>query len=126
MSKELYASWLKAKKAEEKARKQRVEIEQELEKLVPEFDGLSKTYSDEGFKITVKKSESYSFEKGWEDIRDSIPETLRPERVKYDVDRAGFDYLKESTNPAEKAAYKTISKYVVFKTGKTGFKIEKE
>ena len=126
MNKELCSNWLKAKKAEEKAKKARIEIEKELEALIPSFDGLSKTFKEEGFKIAVKKSENYSFEKDWERERESIPESLRPERIRFEVDKAGLEYLKDSTNPEEKEWYKTISKFVNYKPGKTGFKIEKE
>ena len=124
--KEIYANWLKAKKAEEKAKKARIEIEQEMELLIPSFDGQSKTYSDEGFKVTVKKSETYSFDKDWDRARENIPENMRPERIKYEVDKAGLEYLKDSPNAEEQGWYKTISNFVSFKTGKTSFKVEKE
>jgi uncharacterized lipoprotein len=126
MNKELYQKWIKAKKAEEKAKNERVIIEEELEKTLPLMEGSSKTYSEDGYKITVKKSESYSFSKEWESVRESIPENMRPERIKYEVEKAGFDWLKSSTDPEEKKIYKLVSNHVTLKVGKTGWKIEKE
>ena len=124
--KELYSKWLKAKKAENKAKTERVEIEEELEKLMPSFDGQSKTFSEDGFKITVKKNETYSFDKKWDEVRGNYPENLRPERIKFDVDKAGLDYLQGSTDPEEQEIYKSLSNYISCKPGKTSFKVEKE
>jgi len=55
---ELYADWIKAKKAENKARDKRTEIEAQIEATLPKFDEKSKTLHEDGFKITVKRSEN--------------------------------------------------------------------
>ena len=120
--KELYAAWLKAKKAEEKSKEKRHDIEKQIEEQLPEIEGQSKTFNEEGFKITLKKSESYKFIKGWELARGNFPAELLPEKIKYDVDKKGLDYLKEN----EPDIYKKISELIEYKTGKTTFIIEKE
>lgn len=120
--KELYIAWLKAKKVEEKAKKQRYEIEEEIEKNIPQIEGQSKTFSEDGFKIFIKKNESYNFLKTWEEIREDIPENLRPEKIKFDVDKLGLEYLKKH----EPELYKNISDYIEYKIGKITIKIEKE
>ena len=120
--KELYTAWLKAKKTEEKAKDQRHDLEAQIEALMPQFEGLSKTFNEEGFKITLKKSESYKFLKEWDKARDSFPEELRPEKIKVEVDKKGLEYLKEN----DPETYKSISGYVEYKPGKTGISIEKE
>ncbi len=121
MTPELLKKWISAKKAEDKAKAKRLEIEAQIE--VPEFEGLSQTIKIDGFKVNFKKNESYSFDqKKWTEARESIPSDMRPEKIKYDVDKTGIEWLKEN-NPA---VYKTVSDCVSFRQGKTTFKIEKE
>jgi len=123
---ELYKKWLKAKKAENKAKNERVEIEAEIEALIPSFEGQSKTFTEDGFKITVKKNETYSFDKNLDELRKNSPEHLRPVRIKCEVDCAGLDYMRNSPNIDEQEAFRSMSNYITCKPGKTSFKIEKE
>lgn len=121
--KELYTAWIKAKKAEEKAKKSRIEIESQIEPLLPAFDETSKTLHEDGFTLKIKKNETYSFDQeAWKSIRQSIPDELRPEKIKFEVDKTGFNYLKEN-NPQ---VYKQVSDVITFKVGKSTFSIEKE
>jgi hypothetical protein len=119
---ELCAAWIKAKKAENKAKDKRVKIETEIEQYIPEFKTKSKTFREDGFKIEVKKNEKYSFNESWETIRKNIAEEFRPEKIKYEPVEKGLNYLKEK----EPKIYAQVSEHVTFKPGKTGFKIEKE
>lgn len=119
----LYADWLKAKKAEEKARKNRIDIEKQIEEILPQFEEQSKTLHEEGFKIVLKKSESWSFDQiRWENTRLKISPELRPEKIKYDVDKKGLEFLKEKYPDI----YRQVSDCVSYKTGKTSFTIERE
>lgn len=120
--KQLYADWIKAKKAEQKAKDKRVEIEALIESNLPGFEEKSKTLHENGFKITIKRSENLSFDKDWEKVRENVPEDLRPEKISYKPVEKGLEYLKEN----EPEIYKKVSNCVSLKIGKTGFTIEKE
>ncbi len=120
---ELYQAWVKAKKAETNAKDKRIEIEKQIEMILPAFDEKSKTWHDEGFTLNIKKSETWSFEQElWKKTRENIAPELRCEKIKYDVDTKGLEFLK-TNNPD---IYKQVSNCVNFKTGKTSFVIEKE
>jgi hypothetical protein len=124
MTPELLKEWIKAKKAEDKAKQKRLDIEAQIE--VPEFEGQSTTIKVgdlvDQFKVNFKKNESYSFDQEkWVIARRNIPADLLPEKIKYDVDKTGIEWLKEN-NPE---VYKTVSDCVTFKIGKVSFKIEK-
>jgi hypothetical protein len=121
-NKEIYAAWIKAKKAERKAKDKRIEIEKQIELTLPEFKEKSKILHENGFKITVKRNESYSFSNDWKTVRENIPTELRPEKITYKPIEKGLEYLKEH----EPEIYKTISDHVVYKPGKTGYTVEKE
>lgn len=121
MNAELLKQWIAAKKAEDKAKAKRLEIEGQIE--IPSFEGQSKTFDEDGFKVTLKKNETYAFDQEkWSDIRKSVPADLRPEKISYSVDKSGLDYLKENNL----ALYKTVSDTISFKSGKIGFKVEKD
>ena len=121
MTPELLKQWMSAKKAEDKATAKRLEIEAQIE--VPDFEGQSQTVRIDGFKVNFKKNEKYSFDQAkWEEVRKSVASDLRPEKIKYDVDKTGIEWLKEH-NPA---VYKTVSDCVSFKSGKVTFKIERD
>ena len=124
MNTELLNEWIKAKKAEDKAKQKRLEIEGKIE--VPNFDGKSKTMEIDGFKVNFKKNESYALDQeAYKTIRKEIPESLRPEKIKFELDVKGFLYLGMSENDIEQEAYKKISNVVTFKTGKVTFDISK-
>ena len=125
MSKEknqLLDELFKAQKAEAKAKAKRIELESEIEKLYS-FDGKSKTFDEEKFKVTVKKSILVSLDQEkYISVRPNIPEELRPEKVKFDLDTKGFEWLRENNHEV----YKMVSDCVTEKDGKTSIKVEKK
>lgn len=126
--KELFQAWLKAKKAEDQAREKRHTFELEIEALYPDFDGQSKTFKEDelGYSVNVKRNVSYKMnQERWQAVRVEIPEHLRPEKIKFDVDVKGFEYLKSSQDPEEIEIYKKISDCVTVTPGKTSIKVEK-
>jgi len=119
----LYQDWIKAKAKEEKAKKDRTALEEQIQAILPVFEGQSKTLHEDGFKITVKKNERYSFDQEtWKTIRQDVPAELRPEKIKFEVDPKGLEYLKEKNQEV----YKIVSGCVSFKINKSTFSIEKE
>jgi hypothetical protein len=121
----LFKEWQKFKKAESKAKKNRVEIEKELEAIYgTDFKEKSKTFKEEGigFSINIKKNEVYKIDQSaWESIRTDIPSDLRPENITFSLDVKGYEYLK--ANKPE--IYEKVSDCVEFKVNKPTIKIEK-
>jgi ribonucleotide reductase beta subunit family protein with ferritin-like domain len=78
--------------------------------------------SEEGFDVTIKKSESYSLDQdAYKNIRLDIPEEIRPEKIKLELDKKGYEWLKENNQDI----YKKVSDCVTFKIGKSTINIEK-
>jgi len=122
--KEILKKWLKLKKAEEKAKKERVLLEEEIEKIYGDFEGKSKTFKEEdiNLKINIKKNVSYKLDqKKWIEVRNQISDDLRPEKISFSLDLKGFEYLREN----EKEIYKKVSNCVTIDKRKTSIKIEK-
>jgi len=118
----LLADYLKAKKAEDKAKKKRLEIEEQISDKLEVLDGKSKTFHFEGFKVTKKINESWKFLDAWKSERNNIPEEFRPEKIKYDVDTKGLGYLKEQ----QPDLYKAVSFCIEMKENKPSISVEKE
>jgi len=121
---ELLKSWLKFKAAEEKAKKNRNDIEKEIEALYgTDFQETSKTFTEEKFKINLKKNIVYKLDnEAWLSIRNDIPENLRPEKISFSLDVKGFNYLKDN-GPED--VYKKVSDCVEIKQNKTTISVEK-
>lgn len=118
----LLAEHLKVSKAEDKAKNRRVEIEAELEKLYGDFDGKSKTFNEEKYKVTIKKNFSQKLDQEkYVAIRPEIPEELRPEKIKFDLDSKGFEWLKENNRDI----YLKVSDCVTEKQNKSTVSVEK-
>jgi hypothetical protein len=121
----LLKDWLKFKKAENKAKKNRVETEVKIEELYgTKFKGKSKTFKEEelGFNVNVKLNAGYKMDQdAWRSVRSSIEPKLRPEKITFSLDEDGFVYLKKH----HPEIYKKVSDCVEFKKGKTGIKVEK-
>lgn len=118
----LLAEHLKVSKAEDKAKTRRVEIEAELEKLYGDFDGKSKTFNEEKYKVTIKKNfiQKLDQEK-YKNVRTNIPENLRPEKISYAIDNDGLIWLKENN----REIYLKVSDCVTEKQNKSTVSVEK-
>lgn len=110
----LLAEHLKVSKAEDKAKARRVEIEAELEKLYGDFDGKSKTFNEEKYKVTIKKNFSQKLDQ-------EKYVAIRPEKIKFDLDSKGFDWLKENN----REIYLKVSDCVTEKQNKSTVSVEK-
>ena len=126
---ELLPLWIKHKKAEDKAKAKRVEIEKEIEAIYgTSFKETSKTFKEKelGFKINLKKNIAYNLdEEMYLKARAKIPLSLRPEKVKFSLNIEGFKYLKASEKPEEQEVYLMVSDCVEIKDNKTTVKVEK-
>lgn len=123
--KELFQEHLKHKKAEDAAKQKRYEVEEKIKKLYGSFDEKSKTFNEPelGFSINIKKNIVFNLnQEKYKLIRLDIPEELRPEKIKFDLDTEGYKYLKEN----EKDIYKKISECVDKKENKSTVSVEKK
>lgn len=122
---ELLKQWLKFDKAEKKAKKNRNEVEEKIEKIYGTiFEENSKTFKEKdlGFSVNLKKNIKHNLDQNaWKTARVTIPENLRPEKLSYSLDIKGFEYLKKE----EPEIYKKVSDCVEIKNNKTTIKVEK-
>lgn len=122
--KTLLSDWCKFKKAENVAKKKRIEVEGKVEALYGSFEEKSKTFSEEelGFKTVISKSITSSLnQEMYKEVRLNIHEDLRPEKIKFEIDTVGMKWLKEN----KPEIYREVSDCITSKPGKTGVKVEK-
>jgi len=125
---EIIKALSKVQKAESKAKSERIKLEQQLAEIyISEIDSdaKSKTFSDvEGFKVTVSKGkENYSLDQEkYAQQRLLITPEMRPEKVKFEIDLKGYEWLRENN----KAIYDVVSPCVTMKIGKASVKVEKK
>ena len=129
IKKELLSKWLKAKAKEEKANAERLEVEKEIEELYQSFlpaEG-SLTFKEDGFKLNFKREFSYSLDTDkYIQLIPEIPEELRPHKLKFELDKKGWQYLIENKqNEFVGEVYKLVSPLVTIKPRKTAIKIER-
>jgi len=122
--KKLLNDLYKHKKAENAAKKKRTDTEVEIEKLYGSFDEKSKTFLEEelGFKIKIKKNSTVKLDQAaYAQARVEIPEELRPEKIKFEVDSEGMKWLKKNNLEI----YQVVSNCITEKPGKTSVTVEK-
>ena len=129
IKKELLGKWLKAKAKEEKANAERVELEKEIEELYASslpVEG-SITIKEDGFKVNLKREFSYSLDTDkYIQLIPEIPEELRPHKLKFELDKKGWQYLLDNKqNDVIGEVYKLVSPLVTIKPRKTAIKIER-
>jgi hypothetical protein len=118
----LFKDWIKHKKAEAREKKKRLEVEKKIEDLF-QFEGKSKTFNEEGFKITLKKTYNYKLDQEkWKIAREDVPDGLRPENIKFSLIEAGYIWLEKN----DKENFKKVAECVTIKPGKTGVEVKKE
>ena len=92
---QLSGEWLDAKRDENKAAKQRIEIEDQIVALTGKKDEGSQTHDATGFKVTVtgKISRKMDWDK-WELVKTQISPHLHPVKFKPELDDKGVKYLQ--------------------------------
>ena len=120
---ELCEKHLEAKQAEQGWKDKRKKIESEIVELVPTKGKGSKTttYEGLGFKVkTTGRIYRSVDESAWEEIKDQIPEDLRPViKWKAGVDERGLQHIREN----EPEAWKKLQKVITSNPGAPGVKI---
>ena len=115
---ELANEWLAAKTAETAANHARVDIEARIIALTGAKEEGSKTHNIDNLKIEVTGVINRKMDwAAWESVKDSIPENLRPVRIKLELDETGVKYLQQN----EPELYAKLP--MTTKPGKTGVKV---
>jgi hypothetical protein len=118
----LLKDWLKFKKAETTAKDERYKVETEIENMFGAFDGGSKSFKEDKFKVTISKTTKIELDQeAYKKIRSDIPADLRPEKVKFELDKEGYEYLKGN----QPEIYKDVSNCVTITPKKSTIKVEK-
>ena len=86
----------------------------------------SKSFNEEfgknSYKVTVKKSVNVSFNQDeYLKVRETIPIDRRPEKIKFELDSKGYDWLREN----DRDNFIKVSNCISEKDGKTSVKVEK-
>lgn len=116
---QLSVEWIAAKRAEAKANKDRIQIEEAIVALTGKRDEGSQTHAVEGFKITVtgKVTRKMDWDK-WETIKSQIPLNLHPIKTKLELDETGVKYLQSN----EPEIYALLP--IEVKPAKTGIEVK--
>ena len=118
---ELATQWLNAKAKEERANKERVQIEERmLVFLEQKTEGSVTTELPSGHKVTVTNKLARTIDLDeFRKIKDQIPENLRPVKNKEVLDEAGVKWLANN----EPAIYATLAPCLTVKPAKPGVKV---
>lgn len=118
----LVDQWTLLKKKEEDARLARVAHEAIMLPYLEQVPQGSKTTTlSDGRKVTVKTGDSYSVDwQAWKQVKDSIPEKLRPVQLKEVLSETSLRYLMRN----EVDTYKTIAKCFIASPRKAGITVK--
>ena len=116
----LAEGWLRAKCKEERAREERLEIEEQMLPLLSgKLDGAVTTKLD-AYAITVKYGLNRSLDKGAEQsLMGLVPPEYVPIKHKPEVDAKGLEWLSRN----QPHYYDIVSRYITTKSAKPSFKI---
>lgn len=118
---EIVQGIIDAKSAEDAAKKQRVELEEELVNLVGKKDEGSQTHKIGDYKVTITGKLTRSLDKKvWADIEQQIPHALRPVEYKPSLDTKGLKYLEDN----EPEVFRAVSSAVTVKPARTAVSIK--
>ena len=114
--------WECHKACEESAREARIKAEEELLPFFDSKEGGTKTFYQNGRKITITRKLDRKFDgQALNKIRDDIPEDLLPLKVSEVLDVKRLKFLQNN----EPDTYRLISRAIVTTPAKAHIKIEK-
>lgn len=119
----LCTALLDAKAREDKAREERIAVEQDILTLTGVPEEGSATTDAPGFKIRVEQKITRKLDdKAWALVVDQIPEAVRPVTtvVEFKIDSKGVRWLKEK----EPGYYKMLCSAMTEKPNKPSVKVE--
>jgi hypothetical protein len=93
--KELAEALLRAKAIERKANADRITAEEALIAALGKRDEGAQTHNVDGYKVTITGKVSRKMDwKAWESVQEQIPPSLRPVKMKPELDEKGVKYLQ--------------------------------
>ena len=117
---ELSRAWLDAKAAEDTAKERRIEIEEQLIKLLGVKPEGAKTHTVGAYKVTVTAVINRTLDNAiWESIKDKLPPEVRPVTYEPKLDVTGVKWLQVN-QPNE---YKILAEALTIRPGKVGVKV---
>jgi len=118
----LVDQWQVLKKKEEDARAARVAHEAIMLPYLEQVPQGSKTTTlSDGRKVTVKNGDSYSVDwQAWKQVKDSIPDELKPVKLKEVLSETTLRYLMRN----EVDTYKGIAKCFIARPQKAGITVK--
>ena len=119
----LCAGWLDAKRAETKARDERLAIEAQLAEAFKVPQEGTKAHKTENYKITVGQPVYRKLDiLVWDKVRDLCPPYMQPIKVKIEADATGCKYLANN----EPKIWKAIAPAFTATPGKVSIKVEEK
>jgi hypothetical protein len=117
----LCAGWLEAKRAENKARDKRIEIEAQLAEAFEVPTEGTKTQGTENYKVTVGQPITRKLDvDAWDKVKGKVPMSLHPVKVSVTADAAGCKYLAQERPDV----WKAIAPAFTATPGKVSIKVE--
>ena len=117
----LAKAWLEAKRAEDKAKAERIRIEEQMVSALDAPQEGSKTHKIDGYKITTTQPVSRKIDvDAWDKVKAKIPENMWPVKVKIEADATGCKYLSNN----EPKMWKAIASAFTVAPAKVSFKVE--
>lgn len=114
--------WMSIKSKKKELDSQLLDVEKAMMENIQVPEEGSKTTNVEGYKIVAKGVVNRRLDVDkWDEIREQIPEALRPVKYKPSLDEAGVKWLRNN----EPEIYTTLAGCITSKPGKTGFTITK-
>lgn len=115
----LATQWLECKAREQKASKERLEVENKIISITGNKEEGAETTNITGFKIAVtgKLNRKMDWEK-WEEVKCQIPDEIHPVKESPELDEAGVKWLFEN----KKEMYKILP--LTITPAKTAVKVE--
>ena len=117
----LAEQWRAAKKAENAARNERVDIESRIIEITGHKEEGSQTHEAGDWKVSVTGKLNRKLDAdAWHMIEDSIPEDLRPVRYSPSLDTKGLRYLEQN----EPDVYKRVAQAIETKPAKPAVEVK--
>lgn len=117
----LAAAWLEAKRAEVKAQRERIAIEEQIAAAFEVPAEGAKTHKIEGYKIVVDQPVYRKLDAAvWEKVKGKVDAALWPVKTKIEADATGCKYLAAN----EPKLWKAIASAFTATPGKVSVKVE--
>jgi len=117
----LASDWREAKRKEEAARDERVEIEERIVELTGHKEEGSEAHKAGDYKVTVTGKLNRRLDvEAWANVEPQIPEEMRPVKYEPKLDTKGLRYLEEK----QPDIYRMVAQAIETKPAKTAVQVK--